>query len=405
MHSSVRSAGRPQRPEKAVPHPLLHPTAASCNATRTTTVFGADFNALAVSYITTSCDFLYSLLFAAAMWWTHKRFLKFVTRIDDENITPSDYTVYVTHMPRDATEAEIRDHFSELFALQTADEGGADAAATTSDALRLQGPPSVASGGPSSGSARTLDHSLRGLGTGAPTLGSFLVQLPGTQVKPVEDTSNTQDPSCVGVAHAHATRSLTHPPIPLCPRYKGSWVADVGTVRPIGAALRIFLQAQAQFEALRQARAESKRVRSECERAGFDPETDSAAGADVAKAEKKVVGIDVPLASPHRCDCNAATPSPVACWRRAGRRELRGGPGGEGRPGPGACTGERVHRRLRHLQPPPVLPARCGKVRRLHVAVWTPVPAPAPAAARAETAARGACNGACTPNPPLSGRP
>lgn len=66
-------------------------------------------------------------------------------------------------------------------------------------------------------------------------------------------------------------------------------MADVGIVRPIGAALRVFLSAQPRFEALRQARAKSKQVRWECEREGYDPETDSAAAADVAKVEKQVV--------------------------------------------------------------------------------------------------------------------
>lgn len=173
-------------------------------------MLGVEFNALAVSYITTSCDFLYSVLFAAGMWWTYKRFGKFVKRIDDENITPSDYTVYVTHMPRDATEAEVRDHFSSLFALQAADGAEAEAARAEGGAHPLQGPPTLAGDAPSSGSSRTLDHSLRGLRGKQPMLGSFLVQLPGTQVKPVDDTSNTQDPTYVDSVSGACPHSRAH---------------------------------------------------------------------------------------------------------------------------------------------------------------------------------------------------
>ncbi|GMH90450.1 hypothetical protein TL16_g11773 [Triparma laevis f. inornata] len=67
------------------------------------------------------CDVLYSLLFIL-MWKMMSRKVAVVIRqTDDDNVTAGDYTVCVTGLPTDATEEEIRKHFSDLYDLSKPD--------------------------------------------------------------------------------------------------------------------------------------------------------------------------------------------------------------------------------------------------------------------------------------------
>ncbi|GMI01404.1 hypothetical protein TrVE_jg10724 [Triparma verrucosa] len=67
------------------------------------------------------CDVLYSLLFILMWKYLSRKVAVVIRQTDDDNVTAGDYTVCVTGLPTDATEEEIRSHFSDLYDLSRPD--------------------------------------------------------------------------------------------------------------------------------------------------------------------------------------------------------------------------------------------------------------------------------------------
>lgn len=208
------------------------PAAAQCNATAAIPVLGGEMNALAVSYTITAADFVGTLVFFGFFLYMRGRVRRLAQRIDDDNITPSDYTVWVSGVPRDTTELEIATHMSELFGLVVAEEDHAQQAQQQqrggsfspkgSDAAKdkVRGPPSKLQ--TKSSTRRTLDKSLSGKANQPAPLGSVLVALPNVDVEAVQDVSHTPLKQCV---------RLRAPPAPPC----GSLIAPPPAFAGCGA--------------------------------------------------------------------------------------------------------------------------------------------------------------------------
>eukprot|EP00936_MAST-01D_sp_MAST-1D-sp1_P002018 g2018.t1 len=91
-----------------------------CNGTRVDVKLGGlidmrDVSATSVAYTITLCDILYSACFLFLIRWLRRDIDDFVDRADAENLTGSDYAVFVRGLPSACTSSELRDHFAALY--------------------------------------------------------------------------------------------------------------------------------------------------------------------------------------------------------------------------------------------------------------------------------------------------
>jgi hypothetical protein len=87
-----------------------------CNGT-TRSVYGMEVPSNYVAYTVTACDLLYSMCFLWFMFSFRRRIHKEVGRADADNITADDYGIFVRGLPRDASETNVLDHFSNRYEL------------------------------------------------------------------------------------------------------------------------------------------------------------------------------------------------------------------------------------------------------------------------------------------------
>lgn len=95
-------------------------TSANCNVT-IVTVLGYELDSRHAAYVITASDLAYSLFFLFFIAWWRRSVGKTVDSIQRDTLTSVDYTVRVRGLPRDATEAEIVQHFSRLYQLSAPD--------------------------------------------------------------------------------------------------------------------------------------------------------------------------------------------------------------------------------------------------------------------------------------------
>ena len=72
-----------------------------------------DVSATSVAYTITLCDLLYSACFLFLVRWLRRDIDDFVDRADAENLTGSDYAVFVKGLPSDCTSSELREHMEQ----------------------------------------------------------------------------------------------------------------------------------------------------------------------------------------------------------------------------------------------------------------------------------------------------
>jgi len=74
-----------------------------------------------ISAIIMACDLAMITFFFAFVIFLHWRIRAIAEEVDANNITASDYAVFVQGLPKTATEAEVRKHFSDLYNLRAED--------------------------------------------------------------------------------------------------------------------------------------------------------------------------------------------------------------------------------------------------------------------------------------------
>lgn len=168
-------------------------SAESEDMVRPTLMFGFTVDGRDASVVFMGCDLLATLLvFLFVVVFRHLiRHDKM--RVDAATITPPDFAVLVRGLPADVTVAEVRQHFSDLYALMDGNDWTFD--------------------GWGCGVCRCLRRKTRQRGA--------TVTRSGSRPRPVQDASNTKDAE-----------------------YVGSWVAEVSLARRHGRAMRQYMKAR-----------------------------------------------------------------------------------------------------------------------------------------------------------------
>lgn len=156
------------------------------------------------------------LVFALVFIWTHRLVIQ---RSNDSTCITSGYSVFVRGLPIDATEGEIRRHFSDLFQLSDPDWefGGFFLGCCCRKRSRL--PQDMEDSGELPNSGDVISQSD-----------------PVDPCMPVADVSNTQDDS-----------------------YLGSWACEVSVIHQDAKAVQAFLRRRSLHEKLRRVRAIAKK--------------------------------------------------------------------------------------------------------------------------------------------------
>lgn len=205
-------------------------------------VGATSYSARQVSNIITTCEFLICVAFIVLIILLARLLVASKEETEQHNVSARDYAVFVTGLPRDATEADVREHFSGLYNLQAPDwtypskfqelwctrkKWQRQSFAAVADAPPLQGAAvslaklEAATAGKSVNMPQEPDGTIPGVR-----------HLADGDVMPVSDTSNSGSDA-----------------------YMSSWVAEVSLARANGSMITKYQALTNLFLRLRQARA------------------------------------------------------------------------------------------------------------------------------------------------------
>lgn len=197
-----------------------------------TILFGNELASEEVTYIISFFDFCSAMFFLLFIFFYKFRITALIDEVDEGVISPQDFGVFVTGLPKDAQKTEILDHFDKLYALDKPDFEHKGACGC----LRIGG---------------------KKLRPPAPTWD-------GSVLKPNADVGNSGDPM-----------------------YMGKWVCEVNIARKDGAVIRKFL---AQKKLLKKLAAAKAMVQK------YEPQsTETANPTKLASAKKKLEKLDAKL--------------------------------------------------------------------------------------------------------------
>jgi hypothetical protein len=74
-----------------------------------------------VANILMASDLAYTLMLILFIFFVYGRIKAITAEVETNELSASDYAVFVTGLPKDATEPEIRDHFNRLYNLRQPD--------------------------------------------------------------------------------------------------------------------------------------------------------------------------------------------------------------------------------------------------------------------------------------------
>lgn len=176
---------------------------APVNATYGLSVFGGGMTGKEVSYAIMVSDLVMAIFFIGVIFFARHKFGRVIQETDANNVTTGDYSVMVQGLPDDATQEEIRRHFSELFQLADPDWNFEGHLFGWFKRKESRPPQDLEDSGDIQG-------------------GEFIMpEDPVDPCRPVADVSNSQDA-----------------------QYLGSWVAEVALAYENGASLRAYLNAR-----------------------------------------------------------------------------------------------------------------------------------------------------------------
>ncbi|CAE7939420.1 unnamed protein product, partial [Symbiodinium sp. KB8] len=84
-------------------------------------IFSQSLSLTTVGLIVSYTDLFYTILFLFFVMWFTRRIASTAKYTDSENVTASDYSVYITNIPKDVTDKEVFEHFNRLYDLEQPD--------------------------------------------------------------------------------------------------------------------------------------------------------------------------------------------------------------------------------------------------------------------------------------------
>jgi len=173
------------------------------NSSHSLTLLGGTITGKEVSFSLMVSDLCLSIFFIGFMFFLRHKVNRVVQETDANNVTSGDYTVMVQGLPDDATQDEVRRHFSELFQLSDPDWNFEGHLFGWFKKKESRPPQDLEDSGDVQG-------------------GEFIMpEDPVDPCRPIADVSNSQDA-----------------------QYLGSWVAEVAMAYENGSSLRAYLNAR-----------------------------------------------------------------------------------------------------------------------------------------------------------------